>query len=389
MKKNFLHFSGILYSLIVLISFLISGCSKKEEIQKQPPEVKYISVIQKNVPVKGEWVGQTIGSEDIEIRSRVDGYLEGFYFTEGTFVNKGQLLYVIDAKELEQQVENAKGRLAASKTQLAQAEYDVNRYTPLARDGAVSQRTLELALTTYDTRKSEVESALAFLRLTQINLGYSRIQSPITGLIGISNYKVGDYIGKSGTYVMNTVSQIDPIHVRFSISEQEYLSLIKKYQKSELRKEEERSELQMILSNGSMYEHTGKIIIAQRQVDVSTGTLQFEAAFPNPDKVMRPGQFAKIRTVVEELQNAIIIPNTCITELQGQLQVYVIGDDNKVQLRTIKGGPKYGNFRVVESGVKPGDRVITEGMQKVRPEMMVKATDNSASLDSLLKTGGL
>ncbi|MCI0473374.1 MAG: efflux RND transporter periplasmic adaptor subunit, partial [Ignavibacteria bacterium] len=266
MKKKTLLLSGTIFSLIVLISLLVSGCSKKEEVQKQPPEVKYITALQKNVPVIGEWVGQTIGSEDIEIRSRVDGYLEGFYFTEGTFVNKGQLLYVIDAKELEQQVENARGRLAAAKTQLVQAEYDVNRYTPLARDGAVSQRTLELALTTYDTRKSEVESALAFLRLTQINLGYSRIQSPITGLIGISNYKVGDYVGKSGTYIMNTVSKIDPIHVRFSISEQEYMSLIKKYKRSELRSEEERTKLDMILNNGQVYEHPGIIKIAQRQV---------------------------------------------------------------------------------------------------------------------------
>jgi membrane fusion protein, multidrug efflux system len=388
MKKTLL-LSGKLFPMILMISLMITGCSKKEEVQKQPPEVKYITVLQKNVPIKSEWVGQTIGSEDIELRSKVDGYLQGFYFTEGTFVNKGQLLYVIDAKELEQQVESAKGRLAAARTQLAQAEYDVNRYTPLARDGAVSQRTLELALTTYDTRKSEVESAQAFLKLTQINLGYSRIQSPITGLIGISNYKVGDYIGKSGTYVMNTVSKIDPIHVLFSISEQEYLSLIKKYQKSELRKEEERSKLEMILVNGQIYEHPGVIIIAQRQVDVSTGTLQFKASFPNPDNVLRPGQFAKIRTVVEELKDAILIPNICITELQGQLQVYVVSNDNKVQIRTIQGGPKYGNFRIVESGIKPGEKVITEGMQKVRPEMMVKATDNSSMLDSLLKSGGL
>jgi membrane fusion protein, multidrug efflux system len=389
MIKKFLHFSGILLPLIVITSLLITGCSKKEEVQKQPPDVKFITAIQKDVPIKAEWVGQTIGSDDIELRSKVDGYLQGFYFTEGTFVNKGQLLYVIDAKELEQQVESARGRLAAARTQLAQAEYDVNRYTPLARDGAVSQRTLELALTTYDTRKSEVESAEAFLRLTQINLGYSRIYSPITGLIGISNYKVGDYIGKSGTYVMNTVSKIDPIHVLFSISEQEYLSLIKMYKKTELRKEEERSKLDMILVNGEIYEHPGVIIIAQRQVDVSTGTLQFKASFPNPDNILRPGQFAKIRTVIENLKDAILIPNICITELQGQLQVYVVGDDNKVQLRTIKAGPKFANFRVVDSGVKPGEKVITEGMQRVRPEMMVKSTDDSARLDSLLKSGGL
>jgi len=188
---------------------------------------------------------------------------------------------------------------------------------------------------------------------------------------------------------MNTVSKIDPIHVRFSISEQEYLSLIRKYKKSELRSEEERSKLDMILTNGQVYEHPGIIKIAQRQVDVSTGTLQFEAAFPNPDNILRPGQFAKIRTVIEELKDAILIPNICITELQGQLQVYVIGDDNKVQLRTIKAGPKFANFRVVESGVKPGEKVITEGMQKIRPEMMVKSTDDSAKLDSLLKSGGL
>ncbi len=383
--KNYFTFFYFAFLIPVII---LTGCGKKETPHQQLPEVKYMTVFKHDVPVKSEWVGQTLGREDVEIKSRVDGYVEGIYFTEGTFVQKGQLLYTLDAKDLEQQVANANAKLSEARTLLVQAEADVNRYTPLAQAGAVSQRTLEIALSTYEARKSEVASAEAGLRLAQINHSYSRIYSPITGLIGISNFQVGDYVGKIQTSPLNTVSNINPIDVKFSISEQEYLSLIKRIAKDELKKQEEKAELEMILSNGEKYDYPGRINIAQRQVDVSTGTLQIRASFPNPDNIIRPGQFAKIRTTIEVLKDAVLVPNVCITELQGQFQVFVIGDEGKVQLRIIKAGPKYGNFRVVESGITNGEKVITEGMLKIRPDMIVKGIDDTTKLDSLLKSGG-
>jgi membrane fusion protein, multidrug efflux system len=386
--KIFTNSKTIIIVLLLYLSVFIFGCSKKEIEQPQITEVKYMTVVQKNTPIKGEWVGQTIGAEDIDIRSRVDGILKGIYFNEGRYVEKGTLLYVIDAKDLEQNVANAKSKLSEAKTMLSQAEADVKRYTPLAEAGAVSQRTLEIAVANYDARKSDVESALALLKLAEIDLGYSRISAPISGIIGLSNYKPGDYIAKFSSGAMNTISNVDPIHVKFSISEQEYLDFAKRYSLKGGKDKEDRIELEMTLADGSLYEHTGTISFAQRQVDISTGTLQFEASFPNPDRLIRPGQFAKISTVVEVLKDAILIPNICITDLQGQLQVFVVSKDNKVQLRVIKTGPKYGQFTVVLSGIKPGEKIITEGFQKVRPEMIVKPIDESVKLDSLLKNGG-
>jgi membrane fusion protein (multidrug efflux system) len=381
--------------LVTLTITLISGCGKKEVVQQSPPEVKFITSIQKDVPIKQEWVGQTLGAEDIEVRSRVDGIITGVHFAEGTTVNQGALLYTIDANELLQKVANAKGTLTAAQTMLVQAESDVKRYTPLAEQGAVSQRTLEIAVATYDARKGDVESALASLNLAKINLGYASITAPISGVIGITNFKVGDYVSKLTTGPLNTISNVDPIHVRFSISEQEYLTLVKKFMnesklpKKEVSDKEEKAVLELILADNSIYEHTGKINVLQRQIDPSTGTLMLESSFPNPQKVLRPGQYAKVRTVVETLKGAVVIPLKCMFEVQGTMQAYVINAENKTELRTLKVGSKLGQLAVIESGIKPNEKVISEGILKIKPGIPVKQIDSSNELDSLIIKEGL
>lgn len=381
--------------LVTLTITLISGCGKKEVVQQSPPEVKFITSIQKDVPIKQEWVGQTLGAEDIEVRSRVDGIITGVHFAEGTTVNQGALLYTIDANELLQKVANAKGTLTAAQTMLVQAESDVKRYTPLAEQGAVSQRTLEIAVATYDARKGDVESALASLNLAKINLGYASITAPISGVIGITNFKVGDYVSKLTTGPLNTISNVDPIHVRFSISEQEYLTLVKKFMnesklpKKEVSDKEEKAVLELILADNSIYEHTGKINVLQRQIDPSTGTLMLESSFPNPQKVLRPGQYAKVRTVVETLKGAVVIPLKCVFEVQGTMQAYVINAENKTELRTLKVGSKLGQLAVIESGIKPNEKVISEGILKIKPGIPVKQIDSSNELDSLIIKEGL
>lgn len=386
---------NIITFLLLVTLTLISGCGKKETVQQSPPEVKFITSIQRDVPIKQEWVGQTLGAEDIEVRSRVDGFITGIHFAEGTTVNQGALLYTIDANELLQKVANARGTLTAAQTMLVQAESDVKRYTPLAEQGAVSQRTLEIAIATYEARKGDVESAIASLNLAKINLGYASITAPISGVIGITNFKVGDYVSKLTTGPLNTISNVDPIHVRFSISEQEYLTLVKKFMsesklpKKEVSDKEEKAVLELILADNSVYEHTGKINVLQRQIDPSTGTLMLESSFPNPQKVLRPGQYAKVRTVVETLKGAVVIPLKCVFEVQGTMQAYVINSENKTELRTLKIGSKLGQLAVIESGIKPNEKVISEGILKIKPGIPVKEVDSSRELDSLIIKEGL
>ncbi|MBE0571057.1 MAG: efflux RND transporter periplasmic adaptor subunit [Ignavibacteriaceae bacterium] len=364
-----------LFLLIILVTFFFIACGE-EAIEMKPFEVKVTNVVAKDVPITREWVGQTLGAVDIEIRARVDGWLQGIYFTEGSEVREGTLLYKIDATEYEQAVAEAQGNVASIRTLLTQAEDDVKRYTPLAEVGAVSKRDLEIAVSTYEARKGELDAALAALNISQINLGYATVTAPISGLIGISAARVGDFVGRPpNPVILNTISRIDSIHVRFSISEQEYLYLAKQFSQKENSKSTQKRELEMILADGSVYPEKGFVVFTQRQIDPTTGTLQFEASFPNKQKFLRPGQFAKIRTVVEERKGALVIPTRAMIELQGQFTVFVVDENNKVQLRVVKTSTTFGQFTVVDSGLQEGDRVIVEGMMKVKPDMVVAPVD--------------
>jgi len=372
LKKRSYVFTSLL--LGIALTFLIAACGEEEQQAAAPPEVQVTKAVKMNVPITGEWVGQTLGAVDIEIRARVEGWLQSMHFREGSEVRQGTLLYTIDATELRERVAEVEGKVAAAKTLLVQAEEDVKRYTPLAKVGAVSQRDLELALSRYEAQKGELDAALAQLNVAKTNLGYATVTAPITGLIGISAARVGDFVGRPpNAVILNTISRIDSIHVRFSISESEYLNLVRQIEK-EGKTKVKAKEIQMILADGSAYPYLGVISFAQRQIDPATGTLQFEASFPNKERMLRPGQFAKVRIVVDERKDAVVVPSRSIFEIQGQKTVYVVDDANKVVLRVVRTGPEYNNHTVIESGVNIGENVIYEGVLKVKPDVVVSPT---------------
>lgn len=356
----------------IALTFLFIACGEEEQQAAAPPEVQVTKAIKMDVPITGEWVGQTLGAVDIEIRARVEGWLTGIHFREGSEVRKGALLYTIDASELREAVAQAEGKVAAAKTLLVQAEEDVKRYTPLAEVGAVSKRDLEIAISRYEAQKGELDAANASLNEAKINLGYATVTAPITGLIGISAARVGDFVGRPpNAIILNTISRVDSIHVRFSISEQEYLELMRRLEEMKASLKGKKREIEMILADGSTYPNKGVISFAQRQIDPATGTLQFEASFPNKERLLRPGQFAKIRIVIDERKDALVIPSRSIFEIQGQKTVYVVNDQNKVVMRVVTTGPEYNNNTVIESGINQGETVIYEGVLKVRPDMPV------------------
>jgi len=355
------------------------GCGEKEGTQTALPEVTVVEVSQDDVPIHQEWVGQTSGATDVEIRARVPGFLLGIHFTEGTEVKKGQLLYTIDPTELEDKVAAAKAQLAAAQVMFVRAEAEARRYRPLAAINAVSQSDLDAVVAEEGAAREQVEAAKASLRLAETNLGYSRIHAPISGLIGFTTAKVGDFVGQlPNPIILNTLSNVDPIRVRFSVSEREYLNFVSRAQSAgaadgpSARPAAERRALEMILADGAVHPHPGVADIVQRQVDPTTGSLQIEATFPNPEKIVRPGQYAKVRALVETRQGALLIPQRAVVELQGQYFAYAVGADGKVENRALVLGPRVGELWLVEKGLQKGERIVLEGLQRVRPGSTVK-----------------
>ena len=387
--RNFKGFISRVVPGAVVLLFVIAGCGKEEKASQVSREVKVVTAVTRDVPIEREWVGETMGAVDVEIRARIDGFLTGIDFKDGSRVTRGQLLYSIDPTEREQAVAEAKGRLASAQTLFARAKSDVGRYRPLADSGAVSKRDLEQAEAEYGARKGEVEAASASLRLAEVNLGYARIYSPLDGLIGISRVSVGDFVGKPpNPVVLNTVSQIDSIHVRFSVTEQQYLEFVRRSPGSDSARP--KIELSLTLADGSAYPLKGFALYTQREVDAGTGTLRIEASFPNPQMMLRPGQFARVKAVVDTRKNAIIVPVKALIELQGQFQLYVVGSDGKAQLRSVTIATRTASLAVIDKGVSEGEQVIVDGVQLVRPDMTVVAT--VIPLDSIVapaqKAGG-
>lgn len=375
---------------IVLLLFSAAGCGKDE--QQKPaapvPGVRYIEAVQKDMPVYREWVGQTLGAEDVEIRARVEGWLEAIHFTEGTEVRRGDLLYTIDPKELQEKVNSQRAQLAQAKTMLARADADVRRYRPLAEAGAVSQRQLDIAIAEQGARQGEVDAVQAALSLAEITLGYATVRSPITGVIGLTQARVGDFVGRvPNPIILNTVSRIDSVRVQFSITEQEYLDFVRRAggQSPQLRKQ---WNLDLVLADGSLYPHKGMVRFAERRIDPTTGTLLLEAIFPNSERSLRPGQYGKVRSVYETAAGATVIPARAVAEMQGLYQGYVLEEGNKVALRRLTMGPRAGQEWVVKEGIKPGEKVIVDGIQRIRPGMTVEATPAPADTAVGAQQGG-
>lgn len=362
---------------IAAAAFVACGEPKATVVKKVP--VKVFAVQQKDVPVYAELVGQTKGSQDINIRARVDGILESMHFEEGKPVTKGQLLYTIEKDQYLAKVVEAEGKLAEAQTALSKADSDLKRIRPLAKIRAVSQRDLDAAVAAYESAQGSVKAAEAALELATIELGYTKVVSPVDGIIGISKLEVGDYVGRSlNAMVLNTVSKIDPIYVRAALGETEYLRLVRNLVQqhgdlSQVRKAEEnnRRPLQLILADGSTHPETGTFHALNAQVDPATGTVTIEASFPNPQKILRPGQFARLKFEEKVEKNALLVPQRALQELQGVYQVYVVDGEGKASIRRVTPSTKIDGFSTIQSGLKVGEKVIVEGMQKVQPGSLV------------------
>jgi membrane fusion protein, multidrug efflux system len=354
-------------SIATVGAVLLPACSKPAATVAPPLEVPVVQVIQRDTPITAERVGQIYGAEDIEIRARVAGFLESIHFKEGGNVRKGDLLYTIDPREQEERVAQVQGELASAKTRLVKAESDVKRYRPLAEMKAVSQSDLDAAVAEEGAARGQVDAAEATLRSARISLGYTRIASPIDGLIGMTQAKVGDYVGQfPNPIVLNTVSNVASVQARFSITERDYLDLMRKFgARGEATTRHD--DIELLLADGSVYPQKGSLDFADRQVDSSTGTLRIQASFPNPDRLLRPGQYARVRIVIDVRKGALLVPQRAVQELQGQQMVSIVGPDDAVQSRTLQMGPRIGSLWMVDQGLNPGDRVILEGAQKVRP----------------------
>lgn len=342
-----------------------------------PPNVQVVEVIQQDIPLMEEFVGQTFGLFDISIQARVDGFLEGIHFNEGRRVRKGQLLYTIATEPYDAKVAVARGQLAEANTQLVKAESDLVRIRPLAEKNAVSQSDLDAAVAQRDAAIASVDAAIANLESANIELGFTKIYSPIDGIIGKTQVYPGDYVGRGITnVVLNEVSRIDTILVEFHIPEEKYLELAHYIvdQGSAARKENPaRRGLTLILANDSVYPEEGMVRFVNRQVNATTGTILMQAAFPNTESILRPGQFAKVRGVIDKIEGGLLVPQRCVQEMQGNYNVFVVNEENEVEFREIEVSSTYQtSFLIVSSGLEPGERVVYEGLQKVKSGVKVE-----------------
>jgi len=392
--KHVAWVSGALVAAILVNAITRSGA--KASVQTpSAPVVEVAAVEEKDVPVYGEWIGTLTGQVNADVKAQVTGYLLKRSYEEGSYVRKGQLLFEIDPRPLQAALDQAKGQLDQAQAQLIQDEaqlataeanqlksqLDFEKYAPLAKVDAVSQQDLDNANQTNLANKAQVKAAEASIasahaqihasqaavETAAINLNFTRIASPIDGIAGIAQAQVGDLVSTSSG-VLTTVSTVDPIRDYFSVSEQEYLALQKRF--SGLAKDHWK--LQLILADGSTYSHEGEFYFADRQVNQNTGAIQLAALFPNPGNVLRPGQYGKVRAVVRTQQNALLIPQAAVTEQQGNYQVAVVDKSGRVAMSSVRVGERAGTMWVIQDGLKPGDQVVVEGQQNLRPGTKVQ-----------------
>jgi membrane fusion protein, multidrug efflux system len=371
--KQIAHSSPVRAALVALVACTwAAACGEDAPPPPPPPEVQVAKVLQRDVPITIENIGQTIGSTEVEVRARSEGFLETVNFKEGSFVNKGDLLYTIDPRNLEAVLANAKGQLAARKADLARARQDVARYKPLVALNAIPRQQYDTSVAVESAASAAVDAAQAVVEDATIDLEYTKIYSPIDGLVGRTEVKPGNLVGRGDNTLLTTVSTVDPIHVRFTISEQDYLKYARAGQGNGEGKGDDRFEL--VLADGSVHKNRGNLVFADRLVDPTTGTLMLEATYPNPDKLVRPGQYARVRVAVDVRKGAILVPQRAVKELQATFSVAVLGEGDKIAMRTVKPGARVGSLWVIESGLAPNETIVVEGLQKVREGVVVKPT---------------
>ena len=413
LPKRKIILSAIIPIIVVASLLVVSRYSKTQIRQADPPDVQVVQVEQKDVPIYSEWIGTLDGMVNAEIKAEVQGYLLKQDYTEGSLVKKGQLLFEIDPRPLQAALDQANGDLAKAEGQLTQAEaqllqadaqmaqaeanqgkaqLDVDRYIPLAKEKAITQQDLdnavqanlaakalvkaanggvESAKAAILTAKAQIKAAKAAVQTAQLNLGFTKITSLIDGVAGIARAQVGDLVGPAGQS-LTTVSTVDPIKVYFTASEQEWLDWNRRFPTEATRVAERKLlPLELILANGTTYPHQGFIYLSDREVNQNTGTIRIAGTFPNPENILRPGGYGRVRAATNMRQGALLVPQRAVTDLQGSYQVAVVGSDNKVSIRTGKVGDVTGNMWVIEDGLKPGERVVVEGIQKVHAGTLV------------------
>ena len=370
---------ALIPALCGLLATATAACGKKEAPAGAPPEVYVADVVQKDVPIYMEIVGQTRGSQDVEIRARVEGFLDRVAFTEGAFVRKGALLYQIDPKPLQAALAQAKANLATSQARLDQATISVNRLKPLAEQQAVSRQELDNALSSQDAARAQVDAGRAATEKATLDLGYARIASPIDGVAGTTEVKAGNLVGRGESTLLTTVSQVDPILFRAGISEAEYLRIARRADELRAARGGQKAVVHLLLADGTTHPQTGRVDAVERAVDPTTGTLAVQFTFPNPERLLRPGQYGRARFESEVKKGALLVPQRAVQELQNLYSVAVVGADNKVAFHNVKVGPRVDSLWVVEEGLRPGDKVVVEGLQRVRDGMTVAPKAQPAS----------
>jgi membrane fusion protein (multidrug efflux system) len=354
-----------LFILICLATLNTLACEKKKPAAPPPPVVEVVEVIQKDVPIYEEWVGTADGLVNATIRAQVQGYLIKQNYKEGDFVRKGQTLFEIDPRTFQAALEQAQAQLAVQQASWDTAKANLKRVKPLAEQNAVSQKDLDDAIGKEQASHASVLAAKAAVDKAELELGFTKISSPVDGIAGVAKAQIGNLVGPGATEELTTVSTVNPIKVYIQVSEQEYLKAM------ELKKQVRKFPLELILADGTVYPHKGDFSFADREVDVRTGTIKIASLFPNPGNLLRPGQFTKIRAQTAIMNNALLIPQRAVTEMQGDYLVAVVGQDNKVSIRPVKVGQWSGMLWIITGGLKSGEKVVAEGTQKVKDGVTV------------------
>ena len=375
--SRILRHSAFVGSCLALL--LAAGCGKEQKAAPPPPpSVEVSEVIRKDVPVYMEWVGTTDGLVNATIQAQVTGYLVKQNYREGEFVKKGQVLFEIDPRTFQAAVDAAKGSLTQAEARWETSKANLQRVRPLAAKNAVSQKDLDDNIGAELSSRAAVESAKAQLDTAQLNLGFTRIDSPVDGIAGIAKAQIGNLVGPGQIQELTAVSTVDPIKAYIAISEQEYMKFRRGKGEQAGEKAAEAIPLELILADGTVYPHKGKVALADRQVDVKTGTMRLGALFPNPGNLLRPGQYGTVRATMETKKGALLVPQRAVTEVQGKFLVAVVGSDNAVELRPVVPAERVGSLWVIDKGLKPGETVVVEGVQKVKTGVRVAPTQAAA-----------
>jgi len=352
---------------------LLAACQEQPKAAPPPPpDVKVAAVLVRDVPTYVEVIGETRGNTEIEIRARVEGFIETVDYKEGTPVKKGQLLYTIDARPFESRLATAKASQAEAEAQFARARQDVVRYEPLVAKNAISRQEYETAVSLEKAAAAVVEAAKSMVVQAEIDLSYTRVLAPDDGLAGRTEVYAGTLVGRGQSTLLTRISRTDPIHVRFSFPEKDYLAMARKRGTGVTPESgQQTTTFELITADGNLHPAPGTLVFVDRNVDPKTGTIMVEASFPNPGQIVRPGQYGRIRATVEQRKGAILVPQRSVIEQQGVFSVLVMAEGDKVEQRLVTPAERKGSLWVIASGLKAGDRVIVEGLQKVRPGMQV------------------